>query len=275
MKLHRFLGILFKSLIQFLKDGGLMLASSISYFFMMAFVPFCLLLITIFGNFLGEHQEFMRFFSEKLTSFFPDITYEITGELKKIITYTGLGKFSLVLYGLLSYQLFSSLEAAINTIFKSKVKRAFIISVILSLFIITLISIFILASFSATTAISMLTMFKEFFPSLQVGRITGFLIGVVIPLILVLLTSATLYILLPKKRIRLLHALAGALFTAVFFETAKHLFTIYVIKVVKLGSIYGSLSAFIIFLLWVFYSACIFLIGAEVVNKLGEPKKRS
>jgi uncharacterized BrkB/YihY/UPF0761 family membrane protein len=41
-----------------------------------------------------------------------------------------------------------------------------------------------------------------------------------------------------------------------------------VVNVFKLGTIYGPLSAFVIFLLWVFYSSCIFLIGAEVVHNL-------
>jgi len=39
-------------------------------------------------------------------------------------------------------------------------------------------------------------------------------------------------------------------------------FTIYVVKVAKPGTIYGPLSAFVLFLLWVFYSSCIFLVGA-------------
>ncbi|HAM51008.1 MAG TPA: hypothetical protein DCP92_10095 [Nitrospiraceae bacterium] len=39
-----------------------------------------------------------------------------------------------------------------------------------------------------------------------------------------------------------------------------------------MGTIYGPLSAFVIFLLWVFYSSCIFLIGAEVVHNLGSLK---
>jgi uncharacterized BrkB/YihY/UPF0761 family membrane protein len=46
-----------------------------------------------------------------------------------------------------------------------------------------------------------------------------------------------------------------------------------VVKVIKLGTIYGPLSAFVIFLLWVFYSSCIFLIGAEIVRNLEDSRK--
>lgn len=260
------------SLADFFRDGGLVLAGSISYFTMMAIIPFCLLLVTIFGHLLGGDEELLRFFTAKLVGFFPKITYEITDELKKIISYKGIGMFTVIIYVLLSYQLFSALETALNVIFKTKAKRSLIISLILSLLIITLIIVFIMISFGATTAISMLKTLKEFFPQLEIGKITGFLIRFVVPLILVFLIVTTLYILLPKKRIRLNYAMSGALFTSVFLESAKHLFTLYVVKVAKLGTIYGPLSAFVIFLLWMFYSSCIFLVGAEIVRNLEEKK---
>jgi membrane protein len=269
----RYIKAILRSFVDFFRDGGLMLAGSISYFTMMAIVPFCLLLVTIFGHFLGGNEELLRFFSAKLVGFFPKITHEITNELKKIISYKGIGQFTVILYAVLSYQLFSSLETATNVIFKTKAKRHFIISIVLSLFIITLIIAFILASFGATAAISMLKTLQEFFPDVKIGKITGFVIKFVVPLILVFLTAATLYIFLPKKRIRLSCALSGALFTAILLEAAKHTFTLYVVKVAKLGTIYGPLSAFVIFLLWVFYSSCIFLIGAEIVRNLEDSRK--
>jgi membrane protein len=266
--------MLLKSLIDFFRDGGLMLAGSLSYFSMMAIIPFCLFLVTIFGYFLGEEKEFYLFLSARLTSYFPDVTHEITEELKRIITYRGLGKFSLALYGFLSYQVFSSLETTTNAIFKVKGRRSFVVSVILSLCIITALMAFILISFSATSIISILEPLQELFPDLKLGGLAVFFIRFVIPFVIMFVTVAMLYILLPQKRVSFRHAVSGALFTAVFLETAKHLFTLYVVNVFRLGTIYGPLSAFVIFLLWVFYSACIFLIGAEVVHNLEVSKGR-
>ena len=268
----RYIKLLFRSFIDFFRDGGLMLAGSMSYFTVMAIVPFCLFLVTIFGYFLGENREFYQFFLSKLTGLFPKITSEITEELKRIITYKGLGKFSLMLYGVLSYQLFASLESSINTIFKVKGRRSFLISLVLALTIVTLIIAFLLISFGSTSAVSILKALKEHFPYLRVGKITALFMGYVVPFVLVFMTVTTMYLLLPRKKVNVTHALSGAIFTAIFLETAKHLFTIYVVKVIKLGTIYGPLSVFVVFLLWVFYSSCIFLIGAEVVRNLGDSK---
>jgi membrane protein len=235
---------------------------------MMTVIPFCLFLVTIFGYFIGRDEVFLKFFSAKLAGFFPSITYKITEELRKLISYRGIGTFTLMLYGLLSFQFMSSMEKAVNAIFKIQGSRPFLISLVRSFFIVTLIIIVIILSFGATSAISILKASQEIFPAIRVGKIAGLLIGYLIPFMLVFMIVAIMYKFLPRKKVKLRDALTGSLFTTVLLEAAKHFFTFYVAKVVHLGTVYGPLSAFVICLLWVYYSTCIFLIGAEVVHNL-------
>lgn len=270
----RHIKIILKSFADFYKDGGMMLAASISYFCMMSLIPFCLLLVALLGYLLSEYVELINFFSGKLMGMFPAITHEITDEIEKIILYKDIGKFSLLLYAFLAYQLFFSMESAINVVFKSKNHRSFIVSLALSLLIVTLILVFIIISFAMTSAISVLAAFQDIFPNIKISKLSAFIIGFIVPLFLVLLIVATLYTLLPIRKVKLSHAIYGALFTTILLEAAKHIFTFYIIKVVQMGTIYGSLSAFVIFLLWIFYSACIFLVGAELVHNMEGIKKR-
>jgi membrane protein len=268
-----FIKLFCRSIIDFFRDGGMMLAASISYFSMMAVLPFCLFLIAIFTYFLGHDEAFFNFFTAKLLNFFPKAAQQIARELRDALSYRGIGTFTFIAYGLMSYQLYSSLESAINVVFKVKDKRSFISHLLISLFLITLLIIFFLLSFGASSTISVLNTFKNDIPGLQIHVITSFIIKYIVPFILAFVTISTLYIILPKRKIRWRNALAGALFATVFHEGAKHIFTFYVVKVVKLGTVYGPLSAFIIFLLWGFYSSCIFLIGAETVHNLEVRKK--
>jgi len=268
-----FIKLFCRSIIDFFRDGGMMLAASISYFSMMAVLPFCLFLIAIFTYFLGHDEAFFNFFTAKLLNFFPKAAQQIARELRDALSYRGIGTFTFIAYGLMSYQLYSSLESAINVVFKVKDKRSFISHLLISLFLITLLIIFFLLSFGASSTISVLNTFKNDIPGLQIHVITSFIIKYIVPFILAFVTISTLYIILPKRRIRWRNALAGALFATVFHEGAKHIFTFYVVKVVKLGTVYGPLSAFIIVLLWGFYSSCIFLIGAETVHNLEVRKK--
>jgi membrane protein len=73
-----------------------------------------------------------------------------------------------------------------------------------------------------------------------------------------------IYWLFPRRSISVKAAFVGALFTGVFWEIAKHLFSLYITKIVDYSQTFGSLSALILLFLWIYYSAYIFLFGAEL-----------
>lgn len=267
MTLARPLKIATKSILDFFRDGGIMLAGSLSYFFMMTVVPFSLFLIALIGHLLGVRDDVLKFLLGKLSGLFPNVTHEITDELKKLISFKkALGAFSVVLYGFLSFQLFMALQNALSVVFKIRKRRPFILSFLMTLIVVTFIMILLLVSFGATSLISMLKVLQSFFPDLKISAITRFLISYVVPFFLIFIAAAGIYKLMPHRKIAIPHAASGALFTTLFLEMAKHLFTFYVTDVVRFGTLYGPLSAFVMFLLWIFYSWCIFLIGAEIVH---------
>lgn len=111
------------------------------------------------------------------------------------------------------------------------------------------------------------------FPCLEDRKNYPIIIRFILPFVLILFIVIMLYILIPKTRVSFFAAFRGAMFTTIFLEIAKHIFTWYVRSVVELGKIYGPLTAFISFLLWVFYSSSIFLIGAEIVHHSGITRK--
>ncbi|HMK61268.1 MAG TPA: YihY/virulence factor BrkB family protein [Dissulfurispiraceae bacterium] len=269
-----FLRLFGRSIADFFRDSGFMLSASISYFSMMAVLPFCLFLVAIFTYVVGHDEAFFKYFAAKLVNFFPKAAQNIAKELRDALSYKGIGTFTFAIYGLLSYQLYSSLESSINAVFKIKDRRSFISHLIISLFLITMLIFFFLLSFLASSAISVLDSLRDDLPVIEIHAITAFIIKYLVPFILAFFTIAILYLILPKRRIRWRNALTGALTATVFLEAAKYIFTFYVVKVVRLGAVYGPLSAFIIFLLWVFYSSCIFLIGAEIVHNLETSRKK-
>jgi membrane protein len=265
----RFVGLLGRSAIDFYRDGGLMLAGSLSYFIVTALVPFCMFLMTLLGYFMGHYPQFYAFILGRLTNLFPSVTAGITQEIVKIISYKGIGKIGILLYGFMSYQVFASLENSLNAVFKIKQKRSMACSVLISLTVVTSFIVLLIFSFGAASLIPLLNALKPYLPDVRIGRVTGFVIRFVLPFVLVMFTLTLLYKVLPKVKVRLRDAVKGAFFTALFLELAKHLFTWYVVSIGHLGKIYGPLTAFIFFLLWMFYSSCIFLIGAEAVHNLG------
>ena len=148
--------LILRSLVAFYRDDGPLHAGSIAYFFLMSFAPFCLLLIAIFGYFLGDNKEFYEFFATRLMRFFPEATSEISVGLAAIVTYRKIGILTLIVYAFFSYLLYSSLETAVHVIFQERAKRSRLVSVIMSFVMISLIAGFISVSFAATSAVEIL-----------------------------------------------------------------------------------------------------------------------
>ena len=236
----------------------------------MAIVPLCLFIVTVFGYVLGGNNEFFEFFVEKLMGLFPDITSGITKELRKLILFKGLGKISLLLYAFLSFQLYAAINKSLEAVFKVRHERSTLGAMFFSIVVSTLLVGLLLISFALTSIVPLLNTLRTYLPGIEIGMITAVFMRYVIPLLIVQFAAIIIYIIVPKRRIRFAHAFWGGLFTALMLEAAKHLFTWYVGSVISLGTIYGSLAAFVMFLIWVFYSSAIFLIGGEIVHDLGE-----
>jgi membrane protein len=151
-----------------------------------------------------------------------------------------------------SASIFRALESTLNVVWKVKKDRPFLRKSMITIGSTFLVLIGLLGSFGLTlwgSAVGTKGIVR-FLPEISFIAST-FLFGLI-------------YRFFPNRRVRWKEAYFGALFTGVFWEIAKYLFSIYVIQVVDYSKIYGSLSAIIILFLWLYYSAYIFLFGAEL-----------
>ncbi|MEP7180615.1 MAG: YihY family inner membrane protein [Betaproteobacteria bacterium] len=100
-----------------------------------------------------------------------------------------------------------------------------------------------------------------------------FLVG---PLAVAITTLAftLLYLLMPARPVPLKAAFAGGLFAALGFEVAKRGFAFYMATVPTYQIVYGALAALPLFLLWIYVSWVVVLIGAAVAATLAEGGRR-
>jgi membrane protein len=87
---------------------------------------------------------------------------------------------------------------------------------------------------------------------------------------------ALVYWAVPNRRIVRWHAACGGLLAALGFALMQRLFGLYVAKLPTYAVIYGAFAAIPIFLLWLYLSWAVILIGALVVAELpsGPPTRR-
>jgi membrane protein len=257
-----------KSITAFVKDDCFYLAAAISYFLIVAIVPLSLLIVSLFGYFLGQNQEIYQYALSRLVSLFPSVTSGVTNELRNIITYKGISIITLIIYGFLSLQLFYSIEHAMNAIFNVPKKRHFLLSMFWTIITVTLLIIFLLLSFALSSVAGLLKGRVINIVGIEIGYKAGIFFKYIAPFLLVLATFAAIYTIMPAVKVSLKNAFKGALFVTILWELAKHFFTWYVKNVIHFGTIYGSLTTFILFLLWMYYLSCIFLFGGEFVKNL-------
>lgn len=82
------------------------------------------------------------------------------------------------------------------------------------------------------------------------------------------LTFLLLYRVVPNVPVRLKHALIGALVAVVLFEAAKRGFGQFMVSFSTYRKIYGALAALPVFLVWIFLSWTVTLLGAIVTAVL-------
>jgi membrane protein len=89
------------------------------------------------------------------------------------------------------------------------------------------------------------------------------------PVMISAIAFMLLYALVPIRSVALRHALAGGVLAALLFEATKRGFALYITTFPTYEAIYGTLAVIPIFLIWVYLSWLVTLLGAEFTYCLG------
>jgi membrane protein len=170
---------------------------------------------------------------------------------------------------------FAALQDALQQIWGGRASlprgwRAFIRARLLSFGFILAIGFLLLVSLTLTTALAALRGYVTRHFEGVVGLLAGvdFLLSVGLGTGLV----ALMYRYLPAKRLAWRHVLTGALVTALLFHLGRWGIGLYLGKATQ-PTAYGAAASFAALLLWLYYSAQIFLFGAEFTACLGRSRK--
>ena len=96
----------------------------------------------------------------------------------------------------------------------------------------------------------------------------------VVPVLLTACAFTLAYIAIPNRRVRVRDALTGGVAAAVAFEATKHGFAFFIAQFPTYKLVYGAFASVPIFLLWIYLSWVVVLLGAVTAAVMPEWRER-
>lgn len=259
-RLQWLVGFLRLLLSRFIADQGLLNAGSLTYTTLLSLVPLMAVSLAIFSAFpvservVGEIQDFIfHNFVPASGEVVQRYLQEFSGKASHL---SGVGFGFLIVVAVM---MMVNIDHAINAIWRVRRKRSPLAMFLLYWAILTLGPLLIGISMAVTSFLVSIPFFAEATASRE---LRGHLLALM-PLLASMVAFTLLYALVPNRRVPFLHALAGGVLAALLFEAAKHGFAFYLTNFPTYEAIYGALAVIPIFLVWIYLSWVIALLGAE------------
>jgi len=209
---------------------------------------------------------------------------EITSRIMQFIANMNVGVLGSVGLALLLYtavSLMQKIEESFNYIWHVSQLRSFgeRFSRYLSALLVGPILVF--AALGITATVTSLSLVREV---LSVGPLDGVAqeIGRLMPYVLVIAAFSFVYAFIPNTRVRFVPALVGGIAGGILWQTAGWAFATFVATSANYAAIYSSFAILILFLIWVYVSWLVLLLGASIafytqhpeylVAQAGEPR---
>ena len=269
-------GVVRRTLEAAYEDNIPFLASALSFNLILTIIPFVAVLLATVG-YLVQHQVTTHQVQlhELLARFVPTTPGGSTDQafqtvervLGSVVRHRGrLTAFGLPLFLWFSTRLFGGLRAALNEVFDTDERRPWPVAKLLDLAMVLgtgalLVVSGLVAAWEAGSAALVSTSSFALDWLWRFGLETvAFAAGVVL--------FFSIFKLLPSRRIHWRTALVAAVFCSLGFEVAKRLYALYVTRFATLDQLASDANvvAFALFLLWVYYTAYLFLLGGEVAE---------
>ena len=227
-------------------------AASIAYYTLMSIIP-----LFIFLFFLGMVIFHVDFKSLIPPEFLNSPLKPIFKQIETVINNSGLisGTAAIIMLWF-SRGVFLSLERSFCEILKVENPAGFIYRHIVIILFIFLLWILMFVFYGAKYALALLL---PQFPELS------FLSSLVVPLLLFVILVSVYYFLLPVA-VELGFILKVSSFVFLLLALFERAFVWFILNVSKVSILYGSFAALIVFLLWIYYSATVVLLGVGVVK---------
>ena len=253
----------------FRANQGLLLAGAVAYYALLSIVPLLILTAIALSHWI-EPVELLRTLGRYLEWLVPGQSEVIVAELGNFLDHREVVSWVLLATMLFFSSLaFTVLENAMSVIFHHRVairRRHFLVSAVIPYcYILSLGFGLLLVTLVAGTLQAMgqeqVVFLGRAWALDGASGVALYLLGVAGEIFVI----TSIYMVMPVGRLRLSHALIGAVTASVLWELTRHLLVWYFATLSQIGTVYGSLTTAIIVLLSLELASTLLLLGAQVI----------
>jgi membrane protein len=255
------------TVLAFINDEALSRGAAIAFYTVVSIAPVLLIVIAIAGLAFG-HDAAQNAITKQLSGLMGQQTAEVLQAAVASAANKPSGVVATIV-GIITLMVtasgvFGEMQTALNVIWKVQPKGTTVSRLIraraASLGLVAALGFLLMVSLVVSTV---LTAFGNYLDSiLPFGQVVLTVLNVVVSLVLISFLFAAIYKVLPDRNLEWGDVVVGAVVTGVLFTIGKSLISWY-IGSSAIASSFGAAGALIVLLLWVYYSAQIFLLGAE------------
>lgn len=248
-------------LAQFSAHRGFQSASSLAYTTLLSIVPLVGVIFSFFGN-----LPLFREISETLQEFiFGNFVPAFGNTIREYLISFSVNASKLTITGIvflviIALMMMATIETAINQIWNVFSRRNTLARFLIYWTILTLGPVLVGIGMYSTSYILALPMISTVDSTLALKQT----LFTFMPFFTSTIAFSLMYILIPNCRVLIRDALAGAVFAALLFELAKFGLGVYVKAVPTYQMIYGAIASIPMFLIWIYLSWVVILLGAQV-----------
>ncbi len=254
-------------------DDATHLAAGVAYYAIFSLFPLLLGMLAI-SSLLATSESVGPSFISYVTDNLPGSEQLVAQNVDQVVQYRGVLGIGAII-GLLwsASAVFGAINRSVNRAWDVHQNRPFYIAKPIQIGMALLVGVIFLVSTSATSIIEVLPSADEDLglPGQSVFLSLGLANVAVraVPLALNLLLFLLIYRFVPNCKTYWRYIWPGALVAAVLFELAKGLFIWYLDNMASFQQVYGSLTSVMVLMFWIYISALILILGAEVSSEYG------
>jgi membrane protein len=263
------------------EDNIFFLAGGISFDIIFGAIPFLLMLIGIFGVVLARVVEDPRKAAVDYVVTILPPTESVVSRTYQIIDAvlagrTSFGVIGLVLFLWSSTRLIATLRTSLKEIFDLPEDRGIVEGKVFDVQMVLVAGTLFVANTGITVVLTAAQqMGVRLIGSRWLDIETVQLVWArLLAFLFIFLMFLLIYRYLPKRRTPWRLALVAAVFTSLAWELLKGLFATYVLHSSGWTTVYGALVTPIILVLWIYYSAVVFILGGEIAYVYDLVRKR-